>query len=208
MYYRPIPKCILKGLFIGNMGNPSITRLGKTQMWYKNYHSNFQYSNIFKKAFTFENLLNLFFKYGLHYQNNLKLHNFWYKNKTKVQNQNIIQKFNMNKISLYFRKFNYAHSTLAIEHSYFLRIQTPEFFPLRLYIMKYSNWLILSVQWFKPLKNTTNRRKVGLNQSINKSVIYKRNWLSHKTPVNNRVKLISFFLKKHIKSFLPLKYCF
>jgi hypothetical protein len=55
-------------------------------------------------------------------------------------------------LNLYFRKYYYAHSTLTIEHSYFIRLKTPEYFPLKLYVLRYMNWLITSIQWFKPMK--------------------------------------------------------
>ena len=54
--------------------------------------------------------------------------------------------------SRFFRRYFYTNDTLSIEHSYLIRNKTPEFFPMRTWIMKYAGWVIFSVQWFKPLK--------------------------------------------------------
>jgi len=134
------------------MSNPTITRLGKTQFWYKYYYSDFSYSNIYKKLYTFENLLNSYLMYGIHSKVNIFYHNFWYKNIFK--NKKPLNTLNS---ALYFRKYYYAHKTLTIEHSYSIRLKTTEFFTLKLYILKYNNWIITSIQWFKPLKNNPNK---------------------------------------------------
>jgi len=146
------------------MGNPNITRLGKTQIWYKKYYSNLSYSNMIKKCHILEKLLNIFFKYGIYTRNNLFVSNFWYKNTRFTSNT---KNFMSNTMLLYFRKYYYAHQTLTIEHSYFLRLKTPEFFPLRLYILKYNNWLVASVQWLKPLKSHV--QKFTTQQTRNKT---------------------------------------
>jgi hypothetical protein len=178
-------------------------------MWYKNYYSNFQYSNTFKKVFTFENLLNIFFKYGLLYKSNLYFHNFWYKNQNLLNIKNHLNNLNLNSFSLYFRKFHYSHTTLTIEHSYFLRNKTPEFFPLRLYIMKYNNWLLASIQWFKPLKSKKVGKASILNfgNSSNTSIIYKRDF-STKNKTNRRTRLIMFWFRNSLYNLNNHKYYF
>lgn len=191
---------------IGNMGNPTITRLGKTQMWYKNYYSDFYFSNTFKKVHTFENLLNVYFKYGLFYQGNLFSNSFWYRKSNFSKKENIIN--NINKFHTYFRKFYYAHKTLTIEHSYFIRLKTPEFFPLKLYIMKYKNWMVLSLQWFKPLKKT---KKNFYNSSLKtpNHIIYNRTRPLTHNYVNHRSTLFYTFLKSFLGNFLrKTKYTF
>jgi len=179
------------------MGNPTITRLGRTQFWYKKWYTDLTYNSLLKTTHTLETLLNFYFQYGLFFTNNPLFHNYWYKNKffkTNNYNQKDKQK------SLYFRKYYYAHQTLTIEHSYFIRLKTPEFFPLRLYILKYTNWLVASVQWFKPLKTVKISKSSYGNQKKNSSVY---------TKVKDRTKqqrnkilillLLSFYKKTKLK---------
>jgi len=191
------------------MGNPNITRLGKIQMWYKNHYSDFSYVSNFKKLRTFEQLLNTYFNYGLLFQSNTLLAHFWYKNpflKSSI-NQSL-----PTKTTLYFRKYYYAHKTLSIEHSYFLRLKTREFFPLRLYVLKYNNWVIISVQWFKPLKhnlvNKSNMNRQGMKKS-NSTIIFKDNKFFQKK--YKRLRLLLFFIKTSTRfydTYLNSKYNF
>jgi len=177
------------------MSNPTINRLGQTQIWYKNYYSDFSYSEFYKTITTFEKLLNIYFNYGLYLQNNLLFSNFWYKNyKPHVNKSNsFFQKYHT---SLYFRKYYYTNKTLAIEHSYFLRLKTPEFFPLRLYIMSYNNWIIASIQWFKPSKNSSTIKSTKIGKNIINTII--TNNLPSTSQIT-RLKLISYLIKSRTK---------
>jgi len=133
------------------MGNPTITRLGKTQFWYKNWYTDKKYSFFLKKINTFEALIKIYFNYGLFFYHNFFYHKFWYKKPPMFNYQT--------RTNNYFRKHFYSHQTLTIEHSYFIRLKTSEYFPLRLYLLKYNNWLIATVQWFKPFKQSSLDRK-------------------------------------------------
>lgn len=127
------------------MSNPTITRLNKTQFWYKNWYSNNNYSSVLKKVSTFESLLSFYVNYGLRFQKPYLYSKFWYKTGSRKPLRNYDK---------YYRKYYYAHQTLTIEHSYFIRLKTSEYFPLRLYILRYNNWLCATLQWFKPIKST------------------------------------------------------
>lgn len=174
------------------MGNPIVTRLGITQFWYKNWHNNFHFSKTFKIMCTLEKIVNTYFNYGIFYQNNFFHHSFWYKN--LLLKQNILEK-NIFKKNLYFRKYFFSHQTLTIEHSYYIRLKTPEYFPLKLYIMKYRNWVIASLQWFKPLKKSN---KILYNPNQNTLTFYTK-----KSPsilkLRKRLVLISLYLSKFNK---------
>jgi len=198
MSYRPIPTCIniLKRFIIGNMGNPVITRLGKTQFWYKNYNPDFQYSTNLKTYKTFEYLIKAYFSYGLLNTNMLFFNNFWYKN---IVFKNKIALIGQKKSTIHYRKYYYSHQTLTIEHSYFKRLKTSEFFPLKLYLLSYNNWVILSIQWFKPIKklniNTKKTHNIKLTTQSNQPIIsvlgndYKKS--------SKRLKIIYYLLRKH-----------
>jgi hypothetical protein len=184
------------------MSNPTITRLGKTQMWYKNYYTDFSFKNNFNQINSFESLVNTFFIYGLYTYSNLNYKHLWYRNSS-------ITNFKLpNKFHLYFRKFFYAHTTLTIEHSYFTRIRTPEFFPLRLYILKYNNWLVISLQWFKPSKVLKSRAKNFSKSARNIShpAIIPSNKVSYSR--NRRIILTLTILTKSLKTVNLLKYNF
>lgn len=173
------------------MGNPVITRLGKTQLWYKNWYSDLHVSKTLPKLNSFEKIITSYLNYGIYYQNNLFYNTFWYKNNALYFNK---QHYNSTivKKSIYYRKYFFSHKTLAIEHSYFIRIKTSEYFPLRLYIVNYGNWIVLSIQWFKPFKNTLNK-----NNIIGKFVPKKWALISTKNKLfqkNQRLRLLLLFI--------------
>jgi hypothetical protein len=161
------------------MGNPVITRLGITQIWYKKWYNNLNYAKTLKQVYTFERLIKFYFKYGIFYHNNLFNNNFWYKNLINSKNNTPYSSI------LYFRKYYFSHRTLTIEHTYSIRNSTPEYFPLKLFIIKYNSWFIISMQWFKPFK--TYSRKTTNNQT-------------HNNFNNKRLTLNTFKVNKSLKS--------
>jgi hypothetical protein len=171
-------------------------------MWYKHYFTDFSYKLMYKLVYNFENLINNYFIYGLY--NYHKLHNvFWYKSFLKNK---VIKTTNKINNPLYFRKYYYSHKTLTIDHSYFVRLRTAEFFPLRLYILKYNNWIVTSVQWFKPLKtqNFTNK-----TLKLTGNLVFSQDKTRITTSKNRRVKFYTYLIKSYIKSiYKQIEYTF
>jgi hypothetical protein len=79
---------------------------------------------------------------------------------------------------------------LEIEHTYFLRKKTGEFFPLRLWLMRYSNWVIVMFSCFKPIKLKKLNKKKYLKQETHALNPYLRVGVSAQ-----RIKLLYLFLK-------------
>lgn len=181
------------------MGHPTITRLGKTQFWYKNWSNTKLYSKNLKIFNTFENLTKLYFDYGLAFKTKIFNHYFWY-----TKTNNALTTPNYVKYRSYFRKYFYSHKTLTIDHSYYLRLRTPEYFPLRVYALKYKNWLLISLKWLKPLKNSRLR---GKRNTYTQPSIYSRD--KTQSP-SNRTRLLFFHLIQLslINTTFPYKYNF
>ena len=166
------------------MSNPTITRLNKTQFWYKNWYSNNNYSSVLKKVNTFESLLSFYVNYGLRFQKPYLYSNFWYKTGSRkpLSNQD-----------RYYRKYYYAHQTLTIEHSYFIRLKTSEYFPLRLYVLRYNNWLCATLQWFKPVKSTRNASTIKTNNFLKKNSTVLS--INKRMQDRTRIKILMNFLQ-------------
>lgn len=130
------------------MGNPVSTRLGVNQFWYKHWYTDSSKSLELKQDDALEKLVSFYLQYGLSFQTNPFVHEYWYRKNLKTVR--IINQSKNN--SRFFRRFFYTNETLDIEHSYLIRNKTPEFFPMRTWVFKYAGWVIFSVQWFKPLK--------------------------------------------------------
>lgn len=175
------------------MSNPVVTRLGKTQIWYKNWYTNSQYTKTLKIVYSFQKLITNYFKYGIFYQNNFFRHFFWYKNTSSKKNQNTPTPGVKN--NLYFRKYYFSHQTLSIEHSYFIRLLTPEYFPLKVYTLKYNSWIIISVQWFKPSKKHTKSNSFFLKKKH--SIVMNSNKKTFIKTKPSRFILLLLTLKKN-----------
>jgi hypothetical protein len=137
------------------MGNPVITRLGINQFWYKHWYSDTTQALNIKQDDSFEKLINIYLNYGLVFKTNPFLHEYWYRkfaHKIRVFDQE-------ERNTKFFRRFFYTNDNLSIEHTYLIRNRTGEYFPMRTWVMKYGGWVIICVNWFKPLKT---RRAVRL----------------------------------------------
>jgi len=93
------------------------------------------------------------------------------------------------------------NNVVSIEHNFLLRNNTPEYFPLKLWLFKFNNWVILNVTWFKPMKGK-NRSNQFLGSASAANVLHK--------PTSNYFKdkrlklLLSFFylsLSRNNKSY-------
>ena len=136
------------------MSYPIITRLGINQFWYRHWYTDKLYSSSINQDFSIKLLLKTFLKYGLYQLNNIFIHEYWYnkKFKTKRYNKFFIQN------TIFFRRFYFSNNIVGVEHSYLIRKVTPEYFPMKLWLFRYNNWVIISWHWFKPQK--TNKKKI------------------------------------------------
>ena len=172
------------------MGNPVSTRLGINQFWYKHWYNDHSKSLELKQDESLEKLISFYLQYGLSFQTNPFIHEYWYKKNLKNIRIVVQNKLNIR----FFRRFFYTNDTLGIEHSYLIRNKTPEYFPMRTWVLKYAGWIIFSIQWFKPLKTKTS------------SLIHKRSAsyvgsVSRSTPnfiLTKRIKLILLFTLKNL----------
>ena len=75
--------------------------------------------------------------------------------------------FNQKNIK-YFRRFFYNNLTLQIEHSYLIRNEVAEYFPFRLWVLRYKSWLVIVLNWYRPQKGK------GIGEGNNRSRINQR----------------------------------
>lgn len=180
------------------MGYPVVTRLGLSQFWYKHWYSSSSknYFFNFKQDLMFSHIFKMYINYGLTFNNSLFFHEFFFNKNSKKIRINILFK-NLK----YFRRFYFSNDNLGIEHSYFLRYKTGEYFPLRLWILKYSNWIIICFNCFKPLKKKSKVKNIMKSEHYGLSSNLKFNELKLKY---NRFKLVFLFVKKQSNFICPV----
>lgn len=168
------------------MGYPVITRLGISQFWYNHWYSD---TNFFFNSKQDKNLLTLFkvyINYGVSIPTNLFLHEYFFNKKYKN-----IRKSSYFKNWKFFRKVFFSCESLEIEHTYFTRKKNSEFFPMRLWLIRYSKWLILSFSCFRPIKSKYNKARHLMKKethSISPSFTSSANL--------KRIKFIYLYLKR------------
>jgi len=179
------------------MSNPSITRLGINQFWYKHWISDLNYSQNLQQDKLLTLLIKLYFDYGLSHKSNIFVHEYWYKfnNSKRIKLQSEFRAYNS-----FFRRFFYSNDVVGIEHTFLLRNKTPEYFPMNLWLFKYMNWVIISVNWFKPLKQKTQKHhSVASASAINTITKF-----SSPKNLKKRLKLVYLYflqLNKNSKSY-------
>lgn len=167
------------------MGNPVITRLGLNQFWYKHWYSDTLRNLNTRQDYTLETIVSIYLSYGLSFHNNIFFNEYWY----KPTHQPIRTKFRSYEVGTFFRRSYFRNEALTIEHTYLLRNSTVEYFPMRSWIMRYDNWLVFSVQWFKPAK---------IKKSRNSRVLHVGGLWKTTSPLSNRLKLYLLFLKQTV----------
>lgn len=169
------------------MGYPVITRLGLNQFWYRHWYSDINFKENLKQDNNFVSLIKFYLNYGLTFSNNIFFHEYFFNRNLKW-----VRLLNLNSNIRFFRKFYFSNELLGIEHSYFMRYKTGEYFPLRIWLIKYSNWVILSFNCFKPIKYKSKFKKSIKKEfsSISPSFSMNSSRLNFK-----RYKLLYLFLK-------------
>lgn len=173
---------------MGNISSPVITRLGVNQFWYKHWFSD--NNNFFKKNLQIDNLIENFIKcyldYGFLLNRNIFISDYFFKKSISKKN------FFINKNLKIIRRVFFINKSINFENSYTERVHSGEYFPMRIWILKYNTWLIVSVSWFKPIKGKTFFKKKNIKKNINNFYtegFFKKN--------NNRMKIYFFLIYKN-----------
>ena len=182
-------------IFMGNVSSPIITRLGIKQFWYKHWYTDAgkTYSKNLRVDTAIEKLLTIYFSYGLLYARSPLIHEYWSTNQFKS-----IRRDYADRCEHWYRRYFYKNSRLNVEHGYVGRIRSGEYFPLKLWAMRYNGWLILIVSWFKPAKTRSKKLfKLDSNRvMLTTSAIV---GLS-KTKSFNRLKVLLYFFMQAVQT--------
>ena len=179
------------------MSNPTINRLGVNQFWYKHWYSDSFYKSQLQQDIISEKLIKYTINSGSSFNSNPFIHEYWYKKSFKLKRQ--LKNLNNTK---FFRRYYYSHSMLGIEHSYLIRNNNIEVFPMRMWIFRFGGWFILSFQMFKPLKGKNVSLK---NNSLDPTHVSSLSVLNKQNNKTVRIKILTTLIKltlnNNIKNF-------
>ena len=168
------------------MGFPVITRLGINQFWYKHWYSKNNFFLNTKQDKLIFKLFKLYINYGVSFPTSIFFHEYFFSRKSRNLRHKIVFK-NWK----YFRKIFFSCDSLEIEHTYFSRKKTVEFFPMRLWLFRYSDWIILAFSCFKPFKS-----KFLKNKNAVKKETHSINPTFNTVKQRKQIKIFYLFLKK------------
>jgi hypothetical protein len=180
------------------MGYPVVTRLGINQFWYRHWYTDTFYKQNAHQDLLFERFIMLYVNYGTTFKNNIFIHEYWYSKPSRRIRTLPLKSYMKN-----YRRFYYSNSTLDIEHSFLLRNHSGEYFPMRCWILKYNNWVILSLKFFKPLK--VKNTYISKNKKF--SISSTTTDLNYDLDNNLRFNLFYSYIFKRIKT-VNNSYCF
>jgi hypothetical protein len=123
------------------MSNPSINRWGINTFWYSFWYSDNRYSENLKQDSLFIKLLNLYLYYGVNTSINIFANVYWYSKQFKTLH-----------LLPYSRQLTFKNPLLQTQSSYSLRHKTDSIYPMKLWLLKYNNWLVINLYWFQPFK--------------------------------------------------------
>lgn len=185
-----------KFIYIGNISNPIITRLGVNQYWYRHWYTD--KNSVQPLAIHTDNLisklLNIYLNYGLFFKKNIILNHYWFPFKKSLKT-----KLLDNRNKKLFRRYHYINASVNFEHAYSIRIQSGEYFPMKTIHLRYKYWYIVCMHWFKPVKKKIDRIWSAQRP---KSKRYGTLTISdfNKDLPFNRVKILLFLFLKNINS--------
>lgn len=166
------------------MGYPVITRLGINQFWYKHWYSDNNKAVNIQQDKIFTDLILMYLNYGLTYYNNIFFHEYFFSKHSKKD-----RLLNLTHKNKYYRRYFYTNTLLTIEHTYLLRKHSGEYFPMRMWHIKYNNWLVITFNCFKPLKKKKSRKIISKEASSVSS------FSNYHTTSLNRFKILYLYLK-------------
>ena len=145
----------------------------------------------------FEEMLIMYLNYALTFTNNVFFHDYFFSKKSK----NI--RLEPLKYALkHYRSFYYSNDILTIEHSFLIRISAGEYFPMRLWKIKYNGWILLLFNCFKPFKLKKFIRKgseAGEVSSVGTNLKYGKVHLT-------RFKILYLYLRSFYNQVLNYKF--
>jgi len=123
------------------MSNPCINRWGMNTFWHNFWYDDFKFAYSHKQDKIFSNLIHIFLFNGVNLTYNLFINSYWYAKKYTQLSTKTYQRWITRKPNQFGEIMRYS-----------LRQEADCVFPMKIWILKYSHWIIINQYWFQPLK--------------------------------------------------------
>lgn len=139
---------------MGNMSNPCINRWGLNTFWYRFWYSDNYYTFNLQQDRIFVKLLYIYFNYGIELPKSIFFNTYWYQKNLKPSTT-----------LSYYRFSTFKNSTLGLNSTYRFRYSITDVYPMKLWLLKYNNWIIINFYWFQPLKKKITRKSYARSRT-------------------------------------------
>lgn len=167
------------------MNSPTINRWGVNTFWPKLWYSDTSLALNLQHDKIFDLLLNTYLRFGLYTFKDFFFNLYWHKNQSFL-------KPSMNHLSYvkYFRWRQFKQEELNIDSVQRFRTETIDFFHLTTWILKFSNWIVINLYWFKPYRKKKNIIAIRKGKKVFADFFPHRN--THPCSNLQRFKLLYF----------------
>jgi len=125
------------------MSNPCINRWGLNTFWHNYWYSDSNYAKNLQIDSISKLLLKTYFTHGIYNKINFFWNLHWFKNTPNLKS---------NKPLRYYRWRKLAFKVVKAFTTYRFRVKFAERFDTKWTILKWSNFLVINVHWFRPRK--------------------------------------------------------
>jgi len=131
------------------MSNPLINRWGSNLIWYHFWYSDKTYAKQVQQDRIFSKLLETYLTYGIETHHNHFMNLYWHKKIKKIV-----------PVSSYYRHVTIRRPLIKLTTTFRLRNSMIDYYRMRIWILRYSNWIIINMYWFHPNKNKKMTQKI------------------------------------------------
>lgn len=135
------------------MSSPLINRWGLNTFWHNMWFSDYNYASNYNQDRIFTTLIKTYLFYGLRLPYNLFANAYWYQ-----------RSYYKLSVATYYRWITRKGAQFGELIRYSLRNEADCLFPMKLWILRYDQWLVINQYWFHPLKTKTPVRSLMENR--------------------------------------------
>lgn len=150
------------------MSSPLINRWGLNSFWHNYWYDDFRQSLQYKQDELFTKLIHIFLFHGINFTYNLFANKYWY----NTQFKHLVTKS-------YFRWITRRPNQFGEVLTYSLRQEQDCLFPMKIWIIKYSKWVVINQYWFQPLKFKRNTK--GYENPNHLDILHHKSQVGHST---------------------------
>ena len=170
------------------MSNPCLNRWGSNIYWEKLWYSQKHYANNLKQDSLFLELVNTFLFYGVEIPKPLYISKYWHHLNLWLERPKYDSYYKS-----YYRWHSYNNFHTGEFCEYRLKVETKDIYPMKVWVFKFNNWILINFYWYQPNKKTV--RKANYRHRMNfVNVFYKS------TPELSSLRRYKLFLSKNLFS--------